>query len=417
MNADAVLQRLARRTSTGRYIPEIDGMRFVSIMLVLLFHVGIIVGISRGTEVLISKPFGGTVTPASGRGLFMDLLDHGSFGVELFFLVSGFVLALPFIAAQMRIGPPIRLRRYFLRRVTRIEPPYVVALTICAVAATVADGGVGLGHYLTGLLYLHGLTYSVANPLNGVTWSLEVEIQFYLLVPLLAVLFSSRDVARRRMLMFLLGLLATAYQLNLYTPRAWTFVGTWLQFFLAGWLLADIYVTEWRGTPLQDRRWDLVSLIGWPVLFWGLVSWPMFERVLAPWVAMALFAAAFRGPLTRRVLTNRWLATIGGMCYSIYLVHFVLLVSLRPAIAGIQGVAPWMDVLIYVIVLLPIVVAVSAVFFVLVERPCMDPAWASRVARWARTPGSRERRTEAQRQESTLVGASGNHESTVSPRR
>jgi peptidoglycan/LPS O-acetylase OafA/YrhL len=49
MNADAVLQRLSRRTSTGRYIPEIDGMRFVSIMLVVLFHVGIIVRVSQGT--------------------------------------------------------------------------------------------------------------------------------------------------------------------------------------------------------------------------------------------------------------------------------------------------------------------------------------------------------------------------------
>jgi peptidoglycan/LPS O-acetylase OafA/YrhL len=415
MNADAVLQRLSRRTSTGRYIPEIDGMRFVSIMLVVLFHVGIIVRVSQGTGALISEPFGGALTPASGQGLFMDLIDHGRFGVELFFLVSGFVLALPFIAAQMHVGPAVQLRRYLLRRVTRIEPPYLVALAISAVAVALAGGGVGQWHYLTGLLYLHGLTYSVANPLNGVTWSLEVEIQFYLLVPLLAVVFSGRDLARRRMLIVLLALLATAYQLNLYTPRAWTFVGTWLQFFLAGWLLADIYVTEWRGTPSQDPRWDLVSLFGWPFLFWGLVSWPLFERVLAPWVAMALFSAAFRGPVTRRALTNRWLATIGGMCYSIYLVHFVLLVSLRPAVAGIRNAAPWMDVLIYAIVLLPIVLAVSILFFVLVERPCMDPAWPSRVARWGRTHRPRGRRTERSPQRS-VTGTSEDHEPTVSRR-
>lgn len=112
---------------------------------------------------------------------------------------------------------------------------------------------------------------------------------------------------------------------------------------------------------------------------------------------MALFAAAFRGPLTHRLLTNRWLATIGGMCYSIYLVHYVLLVSLRPALAGFRAAPPWMDVMVYAVVLLPIVFAVSTLFFVVIERPCMDSAWTSRILLWVRTLTPHGRGTERQR--------------------
>jgi peptidoglycan/LPS O-acetylase OafA/YrhL len=386
MNTEAILSRLARRTSSGRYIPEIDGMRFVSILLVLLFHVGIIVGMSRGTSSLLHEPFGGAFAPPTGRGLVMDLVSQGWFGVDIFFLVSGFVLALPFIAAQMKTGPQVSLPRYFVRRLTRIEPPYVVALTICFVVALVAGSGVSGWHYLTGLLYMHGFVSGFPNPLNGVTWSLEVEVQFYLLVPLLALLFASRNSSTRRMVMLLIALLATAYQLALFGPRVQTFVGAWLQFFLAGWLLADIYLTEWRGAPSPDRRWDLVSLVGWPFLFAGLMASPSFERMFGPWVAMALFAAAFKGPMTRRFLTNRWLTTIGGMCYSIYLVHYVLLISLRPLIAGLRTGSAWLDMAISSALLLPIVLVISTLFFVLIERPCMDPGWTARLARRFQDP-------------------------------
>jgi peptidoglycan/LPS O-acetylase OafA/YrhL len=53
-----------------------------------------------------------------------------------------------------------------------------------------------------------------------------------------------------------------------------------------------------------------------------------FGVVVGPWLLFALCAAALRGPATARMLRNRWITTLGGMCYSIYLLHYPMLILL-----------------------------------------------------------------------------------------
>src|SRR5207247_2570755 len=123
---------------------------------------------------------------------------------------------------------------------------------------------------------------------------------------------------------------------------------------------------------------------GWPLLFVGLTALPAFHHIAAPWVLFALCCAAFRGPITRRILTNRWITTIGGMCYSIYLLHYVLFMVLGRAIGALDTGSTTLDIIVYSVLLIPPVLAVGAVFFALVERPCMDPAWPSYIRAWLR---------------------------------
>ena len=59
---------------------------------------------------------------------FFSLLRTGHVGVQLFFIISGFVVALPFAMHHLADGKKVNLRRFFLRRLTRIEPPYMIAL-------------------------------------------------------------------------------------------------------------------------------------------------------------------------------------------------------------------------------------------------------------------------------------------------
>jgi peptidoglycan/LPS O-acetylase OafA/YrhL len=73
-------------------------------------------------------------------------------------------------------------------------------------------------------------------------------------------------------------------------------------------------------------------------------------------------------------LSNRWIATIGGMCYSIYLVHYPIFVLLGRHLP-VEDLQPDLAFAVTCALLLPIGLLASAVFFVLVERPCMDPAW------------------------------------------
>src|SRR6266513_382861 len=88
-----------RITTSGNFIPEIDGLRFIAISSVVLDHIALYV-----TD-LSRHPMG--------------LFELGGRGVELFFVISGFILAVPFASQHLCGGPRLGLRKYFLRRITR----------------------------------------------------------------------------------------------------------------------------------------------------------------------------------------------------------------------------------------------------------------------------------------------------------
>jgi peptidoglycan/LPS O-acetylase OafA/YrhL len=389
---EALSSRLSRRTTGGRWIPEIDGLRFVAIALVLADHA--VVALSLATHAsVVEAPFGSASEPARLAPI-AAMFRRGSVGVLVFFMVSGFVLALPFIRSRSSGGPPLDLGRYLLRRVTRIEPPYVVIMTLLFVAASLGGSPVGLGHYVASLGYLHGAYFGSDSPLNGVAWSLEIEVQFYVVVPALALLLCAGGrIARRSRILLIVVLAVVSQMLGLLTAH--TFLGSSIQFFLLGWLLADLYVTEWAEAPRTARIWDVVGFATVPLLLVGLatVSGPV-EHVLTPWLVFALGYSALRSISFRRVLSNRWIATIGGMCYSIYLVHYALFIMVQRFLGPVGRLPASLAPVVSLLVLVPLAVVVGAVFFVLIERPCMDPHWLDRATVRIRDVGAHRPRTE-----------------------
>ena len=172
--------------------------------------------------------------------------------------------------------------------------------------------------------------------LDSVAWSLEIEVQFYVLVPALALLLcAGRTTIRRSRIVLIAGLATACHALGIVT--AFAFIGSSIQFFLLGWLLADIYVADWAEEPRSGRRGDVSQGAWlWRRLVIGLAFAPTpVEGTLRS--LARLRHGIRRGPqpyALRRMLSNRWIATIGGMCYSIYLVHYALFLfvsrSLRP---------------------------------------------------------------------------------------
>lgn len=367
-----LLVLLSRRTSSGGFIPVIDGLRFVAIALVVLTHVAIFTALDHGGE-----------TPG---GLF-HLLDQGTFGVNIFFVISGFILALPFAGWRLGGAQPVSLRRYYLRRVTRLEPPYMFSLFALAAVAVTMDGfsvSWALPHLAAGLGYAHNAVYGTRNPINGVAWTLEIEIQFYLVMPALAVVYAIRDTARRRAVL----VAATAGAIALYryvlapiSPRFELTVLGFLAYFLVGFLVADLYLVRWQGMPKASPLYDLVWIVGAPLLLWDLDRGVM-SGWIAPALTFVLFVSAFRGALARRILGNPWIYTIGGMCYSIYLLHFSVIQHLYPRTRGLSlGLPLWAAWLVQLAPLGAAVMLVSALYFVLIERPCMSPTWPQTLRR------------------------------------
>jgi peptidoglycan/LPS O-acetylase OafA/YrhL len=189
-----LLARLGRVTTGVAVIPEIDGLRFFAIASVILYHLNFV--LTKNTPRFFTPIPNPDAAQAFGPGAaghpLWSALEQGWFGVPLFFAISGFVLGLPFARQYQGTGPAVSLHRYFLRRLTRLEPPYLINLVLLTTVWLVVKHRPAadvLPHALASAAYIHNIVYLGRDPISSVIWSLEVEVQFYILAPLLTMVF------------------------------------------------------------------------------------------------------------------------------------------------------------------------------------------------------------------------------------
>ena len=300
--------RFRRRTSSGRFIAEIDGLRFPAIAVVVFAHLW---------AYFSGRPHAPALT-SWGEIDSADRCQIAGEGVVLFFIISGFVLALPFASASLAGTPPVKLGDYYLRRLTRLEPPYLISLVGLLLLKIVArrfhlvagqeTDAVLLRHFAVSAAYLHNVVYGVPSIINGVAWSLEIEIQFYLLVPLLTQVFRLRSTFARRatILVAIVGAIAIQQAWIVDEGRLYLSILNFAQYFLFGFLLADLYLTERIGTAEKHWAWDVASALSWIAVF-GFWPAQVLSPVVVPFVAFVAFVSVFRGPLTNAVFTNAWI--------------------------------------------------------------------------------------------------------------
>jgi peptidoglycan/LPS O-acetylase OafA/YrhL len=125
--------------------------------------------------------------------------------------------------------------------------------------------------------------------------------------------------------------------------------------------------------------WDVAGVAALVAIFWPAPT-TFWAHCLMPIPIGVLCVAAMRSHGLRRVLANQWVAVIGGMCYSIYLLHSLLLGMLFKITkhAILPNAVYLLNYAIQILLVVVPVVAPCAVFFVLIERPCMDPNWPSK---------------------------------------
>jgi peptidoglycan/LPS O-acetylase OafA/YrhL len=357
---------LRRDTGKRPYIAEIDSFRFVAIAFVILYHL-----LQKTNVLLVQDP-----------ALFTSRLNRG---VQLFFTISGFVLALPFAKHWLQRGKKVDLRMYFLRRLTRIEPPYLVSMVLCLAILIVVKKQplpVLLPHFAATVFYLHSLIYAALSTINPVAWSLEVEIQFYLFCPLMVLLFAIRNKRVRRTVLVaaILALSAFALHLNGHYRSDHSLLGT-SQFFIAGFLLADIYLLD----PPASRTylWDMIAVAGWYLVLATDKTW---WNLMMPLALVAVYWSAFAGRLTSLIFRSRFTSIVGGMCYSIYLIH--------QQIIGVVAIFLHRAAVMWSVSLMLIAIFCTA-FFLLVEKPCMNHDWPVRLGRYLGFGRSREVSTNA----------------------
>lgn len=320
---------------------------------------------------------------------FFGIGSFGYTGVDLFFVLSGFVFA-PYLA-----GRPLPLLPHLLRRWFRLYPLYLVALALYAVLHLVR--GEPLLYLPQHLALLHTWQNTVvASYYNAAFWSLPPEVEFYLLLPLLA-----RWVRSLGGLLWL-GAAALLLRLAVMALQPFPAVGEGLPLALSvhlpGVLVEFVAgALAWRATRLAPGVGRRLTLLLLGLALWLLAA-GLFVRSLgtgqvvwlAGWrlppgsldlLAAAAYAAGVAGLAGAWARPPGWLVAacgwLGALSYGVYLFHNAMLQIVPPALPG-TGPLGWALASLFATLL------VAAVLHRALEAPAR--AWGRQLARRA-TPG------------------------------
>lgn len=359
----------SRPRTSNAFVPELDGLRFIAITLVVLHH----------NHFMLHNNLPSAEGNGTAWNLYQNLVAAGGLGVPLFFVISGVVLGLPFARQHLQGGKPVKLKDYFWRRVRRLEPPYIINLSILFLLA-IASGGAAaffdrLPHYLASLFYVHNTIYNDWSEVNFVAWSLEVEAQFYALAPILGLIFTIGMMSRRVMIYVAFFVVLSFIQfLTLSGPfRVSHSILALGQYFIVGLLLADLMV---RGRLYAERPsvgFDVLAIVFFVLAVLFDLNQPVKGfHALGVFPMLMFFLCVFRGRLILGALRVPIIYTIGGMCYTIYLYHFwIIQVLVRGLDLTDLNYSP-AGVLAFDVAMTVFVFAVSSVFFLLFEKPFMN---------------------------------------------
>lgn len=295
----------------------------------------------------------------------------GIFGVFFFFMISGFVLGLGFANNYLVKKQKPNFKNYYLRRFIRIEPPYFIALllfflTLIFVVKKYSFSEL-LPHLLASLVYLHNPIYDSNSWILPVAWTLETEIQFYLIAPLLAQLYRINNRKWRWGMQILLILASTIYWYNIFTG---IHVFKFLQYFLIGMLLADLYV-ENKKLPIREKYSSIIGIICCLAILFTIGYDNLGGYIIKYALMILLFHLVLTSEKLRSLFSLKFLALTGGMCYSIYLIHEQVMSATGQVIIFLGTKNTVVNFTLYFVTIIVSILIFSAIFFLFIEKPFM----------------------------------------------
>jgi peptidoglycan/LPS O-acetylase OafA/YrhL len=301
-----------------QFRPDIEGLRAIAVCFVVLYHAG------------------------------LPLLKGGFIGVDIFFVLSGYLIT-GLLMKELNSSGGINLSRFYARRVRRLFPALTLVVVVVCLSQAVISSPIAqfdvLKVALTTMLFYSNIYFAhiqlhyfaqefASGPLLH-TWSLAVEEQIYFVWPIFLLLLS-RMVKSVGIRIFLIGAVTavsfiacvwlTAWNqvmaFFLSPSRAWEFsIGGLLAFVPLHWLTAHENLCKWLGTV------GLIALVLCGVFITNPASFPGYVAAMPVLATVASLQAGAGAPgsLVARVLRLRPMQYLGGISYSLYLWHWPVL--------------------------------------------------------------------------------------------
>jgi peptidoglycan/LPS O-acetylase OafA/YrhL len=347
---------------TARRLAGLDGLRGLAALYVVVYHVSL-------------RAFPGY--PGVGAPPWVGLFAYGRFAVDVFIVLSGFSLALAPARHGWRLD---RIRDYARQRARRILPAYWAALAFSLAVAWLIVPQPRSGVPDAASVLVNGtLVQNIvgAPSPNTAFWSIAVEAQLYLLLPLLLLAIRRRGAAA--MVAAVTLVVAAVGIVGPHVPRLDTFVTEsapeLAALFALGVAAAGIVTA---GAARRSWPWPWLALaaaapvlatIAWQGTAWTYAHLYWVDLALAPAIACLLVALATGRPAPLlRLLDARPVRGLGGSSYSLYLTH-------APIIAIVSGliVVPWLDrgtaaFLVSLAIVVPLTIAFAKAFAAVFER-------------------------------------------------
>ncbi len=354
--------------------PAIDILRGFAALSVIVYHV--------------IELYGWESYPKEGLAVWFRI---GWMGVDLFFVISGFVIALSAFSEIDKFGNSSYRRTFLIRRVRRIVPLHYLTMLVFLIFVMPAflfeNFYVNL---LSHLLFVHNFSPRLHGSLNGVNWSLATEMQFYLLVALIGPLLKKASSVRLMLGFFLISwswrLLSVLFLTGSTSETFPIFVAStqlpgMLDEFGIGIVLAKLVRSE-RGKVLIDYLnsspyrvlicWLFTWVVIWMTLkiFWSFTYWDnpimviFFRTLIGISCGFLLFSTIIL--YANKALPNLLnpLIYIGTISYGLYLWHLGVILSLK-RVEWLQA----SSAVYWVIALSSVLAIVSWHFF---EKPLME---------------------------------------------
>jgi len=358
----------------------LDGLRGIAVLLVLWYHVWEL-----------------SWMPAPYPWM-QFIPETGFVGVHLFFFLSGFVISYPFLRAVERGTTMPSWQHFYYRRFIKIAPSYLLSILVAfaiGYAAMVRYGSTPVWQeLLTHLLFIHTWWQATYGSINGVLWTLAVEVEFYVLFPLVWFCF------RRAPLITAAAMMLIALAWRMWTAHC-CFASTfpilaenlpgYLDLFACGMLCAWAYVKF--GDRVRESRWTwampVFALAG--IVAVGELLFAIFGYRLAPnWeiagmlrtrgiyglcFAVIAFASLCSPRVWQMLLANPPLRFLAIISYNLYLYHQIVareLLNLHiPGYSGDPHADPQWQMQ-FTVVAIVATIAQAAVVTYLFERPVMN---------------------------------------------